>query len=108
MATRRRLAEEKKKEEERKERLRRREEQREQRSLTPKLPRIPYPENPTRILIDGTNNRWRLVKKADLGKYVIRKFTGKIRRVWIQPSWVEKCSPRKHIKEQSKYDVLNF
>jgi hypothetical protein len=39
---------------------------------------------------------------------VIRKVPGKIRRVWIQPCWTGKCSPRKNIKEQEKRDVLRF
>jgi hypothetical protein len=43
-----------------------------------------------------------------LGKYVIRKLREKIRRVWVQPTWVGRCSPRKFTNEQCKLSVLNF
>jgi hypothetical protein len=85
LATQRRLAEEEKRQRERRERQKRRAEQRERRTATQKKQRLMFPENPAKIQIEGKfNNHWRLPRKSDLGKYAIRKFPGKIRRVWIQ------------------------
>jgi hypothetical protein len=58
-------------------------------------------------LRDGSKH-WRLLRRSDLGRYEIRKVPGKIRRVLVQPTWVGKCSPRKFLNEQSKYDVFRF
>jgi hypothetical protein len=106
LATQRRLSEEKKKEEARKERLQKREEHRARRRANPKPPRTAHPEDPVRIQL--TNNHWRLPRRSDLGTYVIRKLPGKIRRVWVQPCWAGKCSPRKSMNQQAKRDVIRF
>jgi hypothetical protein len=108
-ATRKRLAEEKIKEEERRARIKRREELRERRRNTPRpAPRKPLPETPVRIPLEDGSNHWRLPRKTDLKRYVIRKFPGKTRRVWVQPCWAEVASVRKFIGKQEKHDVLRF
>jgi hypothetical protein len=105
-ATRKRLAQEKTKEEERQERLRVRAGKRKQRSLTPKLPRNIFPEDPFRVQLQ--NGHWRLLRCSDMKNYVIRHYSKKIRRVWVQPCWLGKSSPRKFLKQQEKRDVLQF
>jgi hypothetical protein len=108
-ATRKRLAEEKKKEEERKTRLLRREEFRAKRRATPRrTPRKPFPENPVRISLADGSNHWRLPRKSDLKRYIIRRFPGKTRRVWVQPCWVGVVSARKFLGAQEKFDILCF
>jgi hypothetical protein len=104
----RRLAEEKKKAEERAERIKLREARRKRRANTRRIRRIPYPEDPVRVPIEGKINHWRPLKISDLRTYVIRRNPGKIRRVWVQPTWIGHCSPRKHAQEQSKWDILRF
>jgi hypothetical protein len=69
---------------------------------------VPLSEDPVKIQLNDGSNQWRLPKRLDLGGYVIRKIPGKIRRVWVQPCWVGKCSPRKFLNEQEKRDVLRF
>jgi hypothetical protein len=103
-----RLAEEKKKAEERAARIQRREEQRERRRNTPRVLRRPFSEDPVRIQLREGSNHWRLLRRSDLGRYVVRRAPGKIRRVWVQPTWLGKCSPREFLNEQSKYDVPRF
>jgi hypothetical protein len=104
----RRLADEKVKAEERAARLRRRQAQRERRNATQKPQRLPFAENPIRIQLKDGSGHWRLPRRSDVGQYVIRHAPGKTRRVWVQPTWVGKCSPRKHTNEGNKRDVLQF
>jgi hypothetical protein len=69
---------------------------------------VPFPEDPIRIQLKDGSKHWRLPRKSDLGGYVIRRVPGKIRRVWVQPCWLGKCSPRRFVKTQEKRDVLRF
>jgi hypothetical protein len=102
------LAEEAKKEEERRERLRERAELRARRRATVNPPRFAFPESPVGIKLSRGSNHLRLPNRADLGKYEIRNFPGKIRRVRIQPFWTGKSSARRFINDQPKRDILHF
>jgi hypothetical protein len=108
MGVQRRIADEKAKAEAKAERLSRRKARRERRCATQRSPRLPFAENPVRIRLNDGSGHWRLPRRSDVGQYVIRSVPGKIRRVWVQPTWVGKCSPRKHVKEENKSNVLRF
>jgi hypothetical protein len=64
--------------------------------------RKPFPENPVRIPLEDGSNHWRLPRKTDLKKYIIRNFPGKTRRVWAQPCWVGLAQPCWLRPEESK------
>jgi hypothetical protein len=85
-----------------------REELRAGRRANPKKPKLSDPEGPVRIQLSEGSRLRRLPKNSDLGKSVVQRHSGRIRRIWVQPCWLGKCSPRKHSREQSKRAIRLF